>query len=191
MAIVAVPRPRGAGGPAGRPRVVAATVTPQGVQMPPFSPACFDAARPVSGREPDAGRFLLNFQGKARERENRGVRRPACPRFASVAPWIVETTSPPRGRGIALQISRTRGRLATNMPSIREPVLRRRRLSCTINRNGQMAMRDRSSLRAFVLSFVAGSGSLAARPAFAADPTGEWMVADRTARIRIEHCADG
>jgi uncharacterized protein (DUF2147 family) len=54
-----------------------------------------------------------------------------------------------------------------------------------------MAMRDRSSLRAFVLSFVAGSVALAAAPAFAADPTGEWMVADRTARIRIEHCADG
>ena len=54
-----------------------------------------------------------------------------------------------------------------------------------------MAMRDRSSLRAFVLSLVAGGIALTAAPAFAADPSGEWMVADHTARIRIEHCADG
>jgi len=55
-----------------------------------------------------------------------------------------------------------------------------------------MAMRDRSSLRAFVVCLVAGGAALAAAtPAFAADPTGEWMVADHSARIRIERCPDG
>jgi uncharacterized protein (DUF2147 family) len=36
-----------------------------------------------------------------------------------------------------------------------------------------------------------GAALTAAAPAFAADPTGEWMVADHSARIRIERCPDG
>jgi uncharacterized protein (DUF2147 family) len=38
---------------------------------------------------------------------------------------------------------------------------------------------------------AAGGTVLAASNAFAADPSGEWMVADHSARIRIEPCADG
>lgn len=54
-----------------------------------------------------------------------------------------------------------------------------------------MVMRDRSSLRAIAVCLVAGGAALTATPAFAADPTGDWLVADHSARIRIEHCADG
>jgi uncharacterized protein (DUF2147 family) len=54
-----------------------------------------------------------------------------------------------------------------------------------------MAMRDRSSLRALVVCLAAGGAALTAMPAFAADPSGEWLVADHTARIRVERCADG
>ena len=54
-----------------------------------------------------------------------------------------------------------------------------------------MAMRDRSSLRVLVVCLAAGGAVLAASKAAAADPSGEWMVADHTARIRIEHCSDG
>jgi len=54
-----------------------------------------------------------------------------------------------------------------------------------------MAIRDHSSLRALVVCLAAGGAVLAASNALAADPTGEWMVADHTARIRIEHCPDG
>jgi len=38
---------------------------------------------------------------------------------------------------------------------------------------------------------AAGGAVLTAAPAFAADPSGDWLVADRTARIHIEQCADG
>ena len=54
-----------------------------------------------------------------------------------------------------------------------------------------MAIRDRNSLRAFVVCLAVGGAALAASDAFAADPSGEWMVADHSARIRIEHCSDG
>jgi uncharacterized protein (DUF2147 family) len=54
-----------------------------------------------------------------------------------------------------------------------------------------MAMRDRSSLRALVVCLAAGGAILAASNAIAADPSGEWMVADHSARIRIEPCSDG
>ncbi len=54
-------------------------------------------------------------------------------------------------------------------------------------------MRDRSSLRAFAGSVaaigVALGNSLAA--ARAADPTGLWLTADQSAKIRVEHCPDG
>jgi len=54
-----------------------------------------------------------------------------------------------------------------------------------------MAMRDRSSLRALFVCLAAGGAVLAASNAFATDPSGEWMVADHSARIRIEPCRDG
>jgi uncharacterized protein (DUF2147 family) len=42
-------------------------------------------------------------------------------------------------------------------------------------------------------AFVAGAAALGVSGAMAqtADPSGEWMVADQTAKIRIERCADG
>ena len=55
-----------------------------------------------------------------------------------------------------------------------------------------MAMRDRGSLRAFVVCLAASGAALAATGAArAADPSGDWFVADHTARIHIERCADG
>jgi uncharacterized protein (DUF2147 family) len=52
-----------------------------------------------------------------------------------------------------------------------------------------MAISRSSSLWAF----VAGAAALGVSGAIAetADPTGEWLVADQTAKIRIERCADG
>jgi uncharacterized protein (DUF2147 family) len=41
------------------------------------------------------------------------------------------------------------------------------------------------------MCLAAGGAALVASNAFAAEPTGEWMVADHTARIKIEPCADG
>jgi uncharacterized protein (DUF2147 family) len=47
-------------------------------------------------------------------------------------------------------------------------------------------------LRAFVYCLAAGGATLAATgSARAVDPVGDWLVADRTARIHIEQCADG
>jgi uncharacterized protein (DUF2147 family) len=56
-----------------------------------------------------------------------------------------------------------------------------------------MAIRDRSSLRALVLCATATCAALAISgdAVSAADPSGVWLVADQTARIRIEPCADG
>ena len=56
-----------------------------------------------------------------------------------------------------------------------------------------MAIRDRSALRAFVGCLAATGTALGlfAATAHAADPSGVWLVADQTARIRIEPCADG
>ena len=53
-----------------------------------------------------------------------------------------------------------------------------------------MAMRDRGALRTFVLCLAAGGAALTTQ-AWAADPSGEWWVADHSARVRIERCADG
>src|ERR1700722_11737601 len=77
------------------------------------------------------------------------------------------------------------------MPSIREPNRRWWGFLWAINRNGQLAMRYRSSLRTLLVCLAAGGAALTAVPAFAADPSGEWLVADHTARIRVERCADG
>ena len=56
-----------------------------------------------------------------------------------------------------------------------------------------MAIRDRKSLRAFALGLTATGAALAlsAATALAADPTGVWLTADQTAKIRVEKCADG
>jgi uncharacterized protein (DUF2147 family) len=56
-----------------------------------------------------------------------------------------------------------------------------------------MTIRDIGSLRALVVGMVAAGGALAASGAgaLAADPSGVWMVADQSAKIRIEPCADG
>ena len=56
-----------------------------------------------------------------------------------------------------------------------------------------MAIRDRSSLRAFVwcVSAIGPALGLFAATAQAADPSGVWLTADQSARIRVEHCADG
>jgi uncharacterized protein (DUF2147 family) len=55
-----------------------------------------------------------------------------------------------------------------------------------------MAIPHRNSWRAFVLCLGAGTALIgAAGTAFAADPSGEWLVADQSARIHIEPCADG
>ncbi len=50
---------------------------------------------------------------------------------------------------------------------------------------------QRCSLRAFLICLAAGGAALATAPAQAADPSGVWMVADQSAKIRIEPCADG
>jgi uncharacterized protein (DUF2147 family) len=56
-----------------------------------------------------------------------------------------------------------------------------------------MAIRDRMSLRAFALGLTTTGAALAlsAATALAADPTGVWLTADQTAKIRVEKCADG
>lgn len=56
-----------------------------------------------------------------------------------------------------------------------------------------MARRDRKSLRGFALYSSAAAVALAASAATAqaADPTGVWLTADESAKIRVEHCADG
>jgi uncharacterized protein (DUF2147 family) len=56
-----------------------------------------------------------------------------------------------------------------------------------------MAILDRRSLRAFALYVTATAAALgaAAATAQAADPTGVWMTADQSARIRVERCPDG
>jgi uncharacterized protein (DUF2147 family) len=51
--------------------------------------------------------------------------------------------------------------------------------------------RDRKTMSALLMWLAASGATLAASSAVAADPTGEWMVADHTARIRIEKCPDG
>jgi len=56
-----------------------------------------------------------------------------------------------------------------------------------------MARRDRMSLRAFALYLTATAAALGAAVATAqaADPTGLWLTADQSARIRVEKCPDG
>ena len=55
-----------------------------------------------------------------------------------------------------------------------------------------MARRDGKSLRAFALcSGVVAALAASAATAQAADPTGLWLTSDQTAKIRVEHCADG
>ena len=56
-----------------------------------------------------------------------------------------------------------------------------------------MAIRDRMSLRAFALCLTITGAALgvSAATALAADPTGVWLTADQSARIRVERCADG
>ena len=56
-----------------------------------------------------------------------------------------------------------------------------------------MATPSRNSLRAFVLCLANSCAALGMSGAAvsAADPTGVWLVADQTARIRIEPCANG
>ncbi len=56
-----------------------------------------------------------------------------------------------------------------------------------------MAIRDRSSLRAFALCLTTSCAALAisSGAVWAADPSGVWLVADQTARIRIEPCPTG
>jgi uncharacterized protein (DUF2147 family) len=48
-------------------------------------------------------------------------------------------------------------------------------------------------MRAFIVSASATGAVLALSTASsqAADPTGVWLTADQTARVRVEHCADG
>src|SRR5258708_5458788 len=64
---------------------------------------------------------------------------------------------------------------------------------CTTSRDDQMAIRDRSSLRAFALCLTTSCAALAisSGAVWAADPSGVWLVADQTARIRIEPCPTG
>jgi len=56
-----------------------------------------------------------------------------------------------------------------------------------------MTIASRNSLRAFVLCLTNSCVALGMSGAAvsAADPSGLWMVADQTARIRIEPCANG
>ena len=54
-----------------------------------------------------------------------------------------------------------------------------------------MAIRDRSSLRTFALGLTVTGIALMAAPARAAEPSGEWLTADRSAQIRIEQCPNG
>jgi uncharacterized protein (DUF2147 family) len=56
-----------------------------------------------------------------------------------------------------------------------------------------MAIRDRRLLRASALYVTATVAALsaAAATAQAADPSGIWLTADQSARIRVEHCPDG
>ena len=55
-----------------------------------------------------------------------------------------------------------------------------------------MAMGNRMSLRAFAcLTTTVAALGLTAATAQAADPTGVWLTADQSAKIRVEKCADG
>jgi uncharacterized protein (DUF2147 family) len=56
-----------------------------------------------------------------------------------------------------------------------------------------MAIRDRMSLRALAvcLSTTGAAFAASAGTAQAADPTGVWLTADQSAKIRVEHCPDG
>ena len=56
-----------------------------------------------------------------------------------------------------------------------------------------MAIRDRMSLRAFAACLATTGAALAASAATAqaADPTGLWLTADQSAKIRVEKCPDG
>ena len=56
-----------------------------------------------------------------------------------------------------------------------------------------MAIRDRISLRTFALCLTTAGAALgaSAATALAADPTGVWLTADQSAKIRVEHCPDG
>lgn len=56
-----------------------------------------------------------------------------------------------------------------------------------------MAIRDHMSLRAFALCLTTTGAALgmSAATALAADPTGVWLTADESAKIRVEHCPDG
>lgn len=56
-----------------------------------------------------------------------------------------------------------------------------------------MAKAQHSALRAWIVGLTTGGTllGLGGAVAQAADPSGVWMVADQTAKIRIEPCADG
>lgn len=56
-----------------------------------------------------------------------------------------------------------------------------------------MAKEQHSGLRAWMVGLTAGGAllGLGGAGAQAADPSGVWMVADQTAKIRIEPCPDG
>ncbi len=54
-----------------------------------------------------------------------------------------------------------------------------------------MAIRDRMSLRALAVCLGGIGAAAAAGPAQAADPTGVWLTADQSAKIRVEKCPDG
>lgn len=56
-----------------------------------------------------------------------------------------------------------------------------------------MRMLDRSRLLNACVALVMGSGALAAGvgPSRADDPSGNWLVADRTAQMKVELCPDG
>ena len=56
-----------------------------------------------------------------------------------------------------------------------------------------MAIRDTGSLGVLIVCAAAAGASFGVMRASAqsADPSGVWMVADQSAKIRIEHCADG
>jgi uncharacterized protein (DUF2147 family) len=56
-----------------------------------------------------------------------------------------------------------------------------------------MAIRDRMSLRALALCLTTTGAALgvSAVTALAADPTGVWLTADQSAKIRLERCPDG
>jgi uncharacterized protein (DUF2147 family) len=134
---------------------------------------------------------------RARRRLVRGPDRVSnCPNLALPARLL--------GNGSATALSRScptifvNGRQAhSRQPVDSEPIRRWRRFTRKFtrktNRNAKMAIRDRSSLRAFVLCLTATGAALGVSvvAARAADPSGLWMVADQTARIRIEPCADG